>query len=88
MDRICSTEFWNWNLTWSTTTPVFTSCFIKIGLIWVPIAFFWIFAPLEIYYMIRTKGHQSTMVHIKYFKIAYCVSVDGSVFSRHYIPNG
>ncbi|GIY40685.1 multidrug resistance-associated protein 1 [Caerostris darwini] len=56
MDRICSTEFWNWNLTWSTTTPVFTSCFIKIGLIWVPIAFFWIFAPLEIYYMIRTKG--------------------------------
>ncbi|CAL1297889.1 unnamed protein product [Larinioides sclopetarius] len=55
MDQICSTEFWNWNLTWSTTTPIFTSCFIKIGLIWAPIAFFWIFAPAEIYYMIRKK---------------------------------
>ncbi|GBM92933.1 Canalicular multispecific organic anion transporter 2 [Araneus ventricosus] len=56
MDQICSTEFWNWNLTWSTTTtPIFTSCFIKIGLIWAPIAFFWIFAPFEIYYMIRKK---------------------------------
>ncbi|GFR29928.1 multidrug resistance-associated protein 1 [Trichonephila clavata] len=56
MDQICSTEFWNWNLTWSTTTPIFTSCFIKIGLIWAPIAFFWIFAPAEIYYMIWKKG--------------------------------
>ncbi|GFU44111.1 multidrug resistance-associated protein 1, partial [Nephila pilipes] len=46
----------NWNLTWSTRTPIFTSCFIKIGLIWAPIAFFWIFAPAEIYYMMWKKG--------------------------------
>ncbi|XP_035215287.1 canalicular multispecific organic anion transporter 1-like, partial [Stegodyphus dumicola] len=55
MDQFCTSEFWNQTLFWDTTTPVFTPCFLKLALIWGPVVFFWIFAPAEIYYLIKNK---------------------------------
>ncbi|XP_054717541.1 multidrug resistance-associated protein 1-like [Uloborus diversus] len=49
------TMFWNIDLTWNTYFPIFTPCFLKIALIWGPVAFFWIFAPTEIYYISKSK---------------------------------
>ncbi|XP_054723429.1 ATP-binding cassette sub-family C member 2-like [Uloborus diversus] len=55
IDGICSTEYWNIDLTWNTYFPIFTPCFLKIALIWGPVAFFWIFTPTEIYYTSKSK---------------------------------
>ncbi|XP_071043193.1 multidrug resistance-associated protein 1 isoform X2 [Parasteatoda tepidariorum] len=55
MDRVCESKFWDPSLTWNTTVPLFTPCFLKVGLIWAPVAFFWLFIPLEIYFISSTK---------------------------------
>ncbi|KAG8191790.1 hypothetical protein JTE90_026825 [Oedothorax gibbosus] len=75
MDGICSTEFWNENLTWSATTPIFTPCFIKLGLIWGPIAFFWICATFEIYYSMRKKARTIPWAALNISKLVGVVAI-------------
>lgn len=43
--------FQNSSLTWYTSDPDFTKCFEKTVLVIFPIAFFWIFLPLEYYWL-------------------------------------
>ena len=47
--------FQDWDLTWNTTAPIFTTCFLKVALIWGPVIFFWICAPIEVCFIIRSK---------------------------------
>ncbi|RWS04145.1 canalicular multispecific organic anion transporter 2-like protein, partial [Dinothrombium tinctorium] len=44
----------DYQLTWNTTNPYFTSCFEETVLFWIPCSFLWIFAPLEVH-KIRTS---------------------------------
>lgn len=45
------------NITWNSDDPDFTPCFEKTVLVLIPCAFLWIFLPLEIYYLRRTKAY-------------------------------
>jgi len=45
----------DWNLSWNTTDPDVTLCFEKTVLIWMPCLFIWLFAPLEVYYLVKSK---------------------------------
>lgn len=45
----------NSTLAWDTSEPDLTPCFERTALIWGPCAFLWLFTPLEIYYLKRSK---------------------------------
>lgn len=51
LDKFCGSKFWDTNITWYSETPDFTRCFEKTALVWLPCAFLWLLAPLEVYYM-------------------------------------
>ncbi|KAL0267499.1 UNVERIFIED_CONTAM: hypothetical protein PYX00_009752 [Menopon gallinae] len=48
-------SFQNSTLAWHTSEPDLTPCFERTALIWAPCAFLWLFTPLEIYYLKRSK---------------------------------
>ncbi|XP_066145734.1 multidrug resistance-associated protein 1 isoform X1 [Euwallacea fornicatus] len=54
IDRFCDSEFWNTSLTWETDDPDFTICFEKTILVWIPCVFLWVFAGLEVYYIVSS----------------------------------
>ncbi|XP_045485372.1 multidrug resistance-associated protein 1 isoform X2 [Pieris rapae] len=55
LDQFCGSKFWDSNLTWNTDSPELTPCFQKTVLIWIPCAFLWVGALLEIYYILNSK---------------------------------
>ncbi|KAG5674807.1 hypothetical protein PVAND_004755 [Polypedilum vanderplanki] len=55
MDEFCGSEFWNNSVTWETDSPHFTRCFEQTVLVWIPCAFLWIFAALDVFYMRNSK---------------------------------
>ncbi|XP_034253299.1 multidrug resistance-associated protein 1-like isoform X3 [Thrips palmi] len=56
MDAFCGSPFWNVTRTWETEDPDFTKCFEKTALVWAPCVFLFVFAPLEAYYIVRSKN--------------------------------
>lgn len=42
--------------TWETEDPDFTICFEKTALVWTPCVFLLCFAPLEVYYIAKSKS--------------------------------
>ncbi|KAK7082098.1 Canalicular multispecific organic anion transporter 1 [Halocaridina rubra] len=54
LDDFCGGPFWDYNLTWNTTFPDFTPCFERTVLLWVPCAYLWVFAALEVGYLKRS----------------------------------
>jgi hypothetical protein len=42
-------------LSWATTNPDFTFCFQQTTLVYVPCAILWLFAPLEVYKLKRSR---------------------------------
>ncbi|XP_066253825.1 multidrug resistance-associated protein 1-like isoform X2 [Euwallacea similis] len=51
LDLFCASEFWNSSLTWYTDNPDFTICFEKTVFVLVPVVYFWLFLPLEYYWL-------------------------------------
>uniref|UniRef100_A0A670K303 ABC-type glutathione-S-conjugate transporter n=1 Tax=Podarcis muralis TaxID=64176 RepID=A0A670K303_PODMU len=47
-------ELWDWNQTWHTATPRFTSCFESTVLIWIPCVYLWVSFP--VYYLYLRKN--------------------------------
>ncbi|CAI5792166.1 resistance-associated 6-like isoform X1 [Podarcis lilfordi] len=47
-------ELWDWNQTWLTATPRFTSCFESTVLIWIPCVYLWVSFP--VYYLYLRKN--------------------------------
>nr|XP_034987531.1 multidrug resistance-associated protein 6-like [Zootoca vivipara] len=47
-------ELWDWNQTWHTATPSFTSCFESTVLIWIPCVYLWVSFP--VYYLYLRKN--------------------------------
>ncbi|XP_026281245.2 multidrug resistance-associated protein 1 isoform X2 [Frankliniella occidentalis] len=56
MDAFCGSPFWNSSRTWETDDPDFTICFEKTALVWAPCVFLWCFAPLEAYYIAKSRN--------------------------------
>lgn len=48
-------NFQNWSVSWETDDPDFTDCFERTVLVWIPCLFLWIFASLEVYYILNSK---------------------------------
>ncbi|XP_061456060.1 ATP-binding cassette sub-family C member 6 isoform X2 [Rhineura floridana] len=44
-------ELWDWNLTWYTATPSFTSCFESTVLVWIPCVYLWVLFPFYHFYL-------------------------------------
>ncbi|KAG6453080.1 multidrug resistance-associated protein 1 isoform X1 [Manduca sexta] len=55
LDGFCGTPFWNTSATWDTENPDLTPCFQKTVLVWAPCLFLWVFAILDIYYILHSK---------------------------------
>ncbi|XP_065338923.1 multidrug resistance-associated protein 1 isoform X7 [Cloeon dipterum] len=58
IDGFCGSTFWDINQTWpvdNTVIPDFTICFEKTVLAWIPCIFLWLFSPLEISYILKSK---------------------------------
>ncbi|XP_069159719.1 multidrug resistance-associated protein 1 [Procambarus clarkii] len=54
LEGFCNSTFWDPDVTWNTTDPDFTLCFERTVLVWVPCGFLWLFAPLEISYIVNS----------------------------------
>ncbi|XP_071542397.1 multidrug resistance-associated protein 1-like isoform X3 [Panulirus ornatus] len=54
LENFCGSPFWDINITWNSEAPVFTSCFERTVLVWVPCGFLWFFAPLETHYVLSS----------------------------------
>ena len=46
--EFCASPFWDVNLTWYNANPDFTPCFHDTALVYVPAAFLWLTAALEV----------------------------------------
>ncbi|XP_076297622.1 multidrug-Resistance like Protein 1 isoform X1 [Lasioglossum baleicum] len=55
LDQFCGSKFWDDKLTWNTDDPDIPECFQKTMLIWVPCAFLWLLAAMEVYYLTSSK---------------------------------
>lgn len=62
-------------MTWNTASPIFTTCFLKIALVWGPVLFFWIFAPAEVYFIAKSKEKKIpwTALNIVKLVILFCL---------------
>lgn len=49
----------NTSLTWWTSRPELTPCFMTTALPWLPSAWFWVCLPFYIYYLASHKGPQT-----------------------------
>ncbi|XP_034237463.1 multidrug resistance-associated protein 1-like [Thrips palmi] len=55
-DHFCGSPFWNITRTWGADNPDFTPCFERTVLAWTPCVFFWLFSPLEVYYILSSTN--------------------------------
>ncbi|KAH9635556.1 hypothetical protein HF086_003170 [Spodoptera exigua] len=55
LDNFCGSTFWDSNLTWFTDNPEFTPCFEKTVLVWIPCAYMWLAALVDIYHIVSSK---------------------------------
>uniref|UniRef100_T1JBH2 Uncharacterized protein n=1 Tax=Strigamia maritima TaxID=126957 RepID=T1JBH2_STRMM len=44
------------DIVWNTTNPDFPECFQKTVLVWIPCGFLWLFAPLQIFMLIKSTS--------------------------------
>ncbi|KAK9886055.1 hypothetical protein WA026_014838 [Henosepilachna vigintioctopunctata] len=56
MDRFCGTKFWDSQVSWNTTDPDLTICFERTVLVWTPCVFLWIFAFVEVNFLLNSKS--------------------------------
>ncbi|KAK3859641.1 hypothetical protein Pcinc_034255 [Petrolisthes cinctipes] len=54
LDQFCNSSFWDYELSWNTSSPDLTICFERTVLVWVPCGFLWLFLLLEISYLHRS----------------------------------
>uniref|UniRef100_A0A0P6JV06 Multidrug resistance-associated protein 1 n=1 Tax=Heterocephalus glaber TaxID=10181 RepID=A0A0P6JV06_HETGA len=70
----CSAEgsdsFWDWNATWSTSSPEFTKCFQNTVLVWVPCCYLWACFPFYFLYLSRHDRGYIQMTHLNKAKTA------------------
>ena len=52
----CESPLWDLSLTWYTTNPDFTSCFHKVVLSGVPLAYIIVLSAMEFYFCYRSKS--------------------------------
>lgn len=70
MDEFCGSPLWQYNLTWNITTqPDFTPCFQETILTWLPAAYLWLFAPLEIISIYKSSGGYIPLTILNLFKV-------------------
>ncbi|XP_020669780.3 ATP-binding cassette sub-family C member 6 isoform X1 [Pogona vitticeps] len=51
-------KLWDWNQTWHTDTPSFTSCFRSTILVWIPCIYLWISFPFyHLYLQKSSRGY-------------------------------
>ncbi|XP_035434176.2 multidrug resistance-associated protein 1 [Spodoptera frugiperda] len=55
LDSFCGSTFWDSNLTWYTDNPDLSPCFQKTFLVWVPCAFMWVAALVDVYHIVSSK---------------------------------
>ncbi|XP_033696985.1 multidrug resistance-associated protein 1 isoform X3 [Tursiops truncatus] len=65
-----SDPFWEWNVTWNTSSPDFTKCFQNTVLVWVPCSYLWACFPFYFLYLSRHDRGYIQMTHLNKAKTA------------------
>ena len=65
--------FQDWNRTWYTEDPDLTECFEQTVLIWIPCAFLWLLAGLDIYYALISRARNIPWSPLNVAKIVVIV---------------
>ena len=63
----------DWNRTWYTDDPDLTVCFEKTVLVWIPCAFLWLAAGLDIYYALISRARNVPWSPLNVAKITVIV---------------
>ncbi|TKC44948.1 hypothetical protein EI555_016270 [Monodon monoceros] len=59
-----SDPFWEWRVTWNTSSPDFTKCFQNTVLVWVPCSYLWACFPFYFLYLSRHDRGYIQMTHL------------------------
>ncbi|XP_046664349.1 multidrug resistance-associated protein 1-like isoform X2 [Homalodisca vitripennis] len=54
-DGFCNSSFWDSTISWDTDNPRLPLCFEKTALLWGPCLLLWLFTPLELSIIFRSK---------------------------------
>lgn len=66
----CLLYFQNLNLTWYTTDPQFTDCFQQSVLAWIPCAFLWLFAVIDVHTSLTSRSRNIPWTALNISKIS------------------
>jgi len=78
----------DWNLTWYTSDPDFTICFEDTVLAWIPCAFLWIFAGLDVYNALHSRGRDIPWTALNMSKVLVTSILGGLqlvLFAYHHL---
>lgn len=73
--EFCRSKFWDLHVTWYAEVPDFTPCFQATVLIWIPCAFLWIFAPIELYFNRKRTKYFIPWSFLNVFKLILCLAL-------------
>ncbi|XP_074602377.1 multidrug resistance-associated protein 1-like [Brevipalpus obovatus] len=77
MNSFCGHNFWDTQLTWADSSPIFTPCFSDTLLTWIPCGFLWIFGPMTIGRLVKDGNQNLPWTLLNIMKIIFASILTG-----------